>query len=79
MDTITICLGSSCYARGNNILLDLVRQFLSDNGLEDKVILKGELCSTHCSCGPNIRIGDVLISELDEQKVLSELIKYFNI
>jgi NADH:ubiquinone oxidoreductase subunit E len=73
MDTITICLGSSCFARGNGAFMNTVKQFLADNDLEDSVVFKGELCSNNCNCGPNIKIGDTLYSELDEQKILATL------
>ena len=31
---ISICLGSSCFARGNNAYIAVVKQFLADRGLE---------------------------------------------
>lgn len=77
MDTITICLGSSCFARGNNVFLNTIKDFLSENQLEDKVLFKGELCTQNCSDGPNIRICDCLHSNLDEQKIMSILTQHF--
>ena len=34
---ISICLGSSCFARGNNANIAVVKQFLADRGLEAEV------------------------------------------
>ncbi len=77
MNTITICLGSSCFARGNKSFLENIQNFLSENQLEDKVEFKGELCTQNCSKGPNIKICDCLYSDLDEQKIMGLLTKHF--
>ena len=41
---ISICLGSSCFARGNNANIAVVKQFLADRGLEAEVTFTGQLC-----------------------------------
>jgi len=77
MDTITICLGSSCFARGNKFSLEAIKDFLSEHQLEDQVVFKGELCTQNCNIGPNMKICDCLHSDLDEQKVRDILTKHF--
>lgn len=55
--TIEICMGSSCFARGNSENLQSIEAFLSENGLGDRVELIGHLCLGRCKEGPNIRIA----------------------
>jgi NADH:ubiquinone oxidoreductase subunit E len=53
-----ICLGSSCFSRGNKEVVIFIKEFLRKHHLEDKVIFKGARCMGNCSKGPNIRIQD---------------------
>ncbi len=55
-----ICLGSSCFSRGNKEVVNFIRDYLKRNHLEDKVVFKGARCMGHCSNGPNLRINDVI-------------------
>lgn len=56
--TITICMGSSCFARGNNQNLKIIQQYLSDNNQETDVLLTGALCKENCRKGPVIFLND---------------------
>ena len=57
-----ICLGSSCFSRGNKEVAAFIREYLKKNHLEDKVIFKGARCMGNCSKGPNLMI-DARIEE----------------
>ena len=54
---IRICMGSSCFSRGNKNTLGLIQRYLREHQLENDVILKGNHCFDHCSEGPTLRIG----------------------
>ncbi len=73
---LTVCLGSSCFSRGNNEHLQVIRQFLREHQLEDKVLLKGSRCEGHCLNGPNLRIGETLIQEIKLEDLNGILEKY---
>ncbi|MHB2147808.1 (2Fe-2S) ferredoxin domain-containing protein [Calditrichota bacterium LG25] len=75
--TITICLGSSCFTRGNNNVLKIIQEYIKENELEDTVILKGALCEDKCKRGPNIKIGESEYSEVDPGSVIDILNHYF--
>jgi len=62
--TISLCLGSSCFANGNSELLAQIQQFLQKNGLTDSVEIKGSLCQGHCINGPTITIDGTLYLHL---------------
>jgi NADH:ubiquinone oxidoreductase subunit E len=55
-----ICLGSSCFSRGNKDVVIFIKEYLRKNHLDDKVIFKGARCMGHCSNGPNLQINDVI-------------------
>ena len=74
---ITICLGSSCFARGNKRLVAIVKDFLKENKLEDQVFFHGNHCFDRCMDGPSIKINNKMYSGIDEEKVIKLLEKYF--
>lgn len=54
-----ICLGSSCFSRGNKEVVMFIREYLRKNHLDDKVIFKGGRCMGRCINGPNLSINGV--------------------
>lgn len=56
-DSIVICMGSSCFARGNDLNLRIIEKYLKTKGLEKKIFLKGTLCEGECTRGPVIIIN----------------------
>jgi NADH:ubiquinone oxidoreductase subunit E len=53
---IEICMGSSCFSRGNNRNIEVVQGCLARLGSEAHVELAGHLCQGHCKLGPNLSI-----------------------
>lgn len=58
MVKITICMGSSCFSRGNNQNLEAIRAWLDAHGKTAEVTLKGCRCGGACGEGPNVWIND---------------------
>jgi NADH:ubiquinone oxidoreductase subunit E len=56
-----ICLGSSCFSRGNKEVVQFIKDWLRKNHLDDRVIFKGARCIGHCSNGPNLVINGKVI------------------
>jgi NADH:ubiquinone oxidoreductase subunit E len=54
---IVVCLGSSCFARGNSENLAIINQHMQSHGLNARVRLTGRLCQDQCKQGPNLMIG----------------------
>ncbi|HNX96032.1 MAG TPA: (2Fe-2S) ferredoxin domain-containing protein [Holophaga sp.] len=73
---VVICMGSSCFTRGNNDFLPVIQQYLEDHQLQDKVLLKGSRCDGKCAHGPNLRIGDVVVQGVQEQDLAHILKRY---
>ncbi|MDD3941111.1 MAG: (2Fe-2S) ferredoxin domain-containing protein [Sphaerochaetaceae bacterium] len=57
---VEICMGSSCFARGNAKALGYLESYVERHDLADVVELTGHLCLGTCSQGPNMRIDGVL-------------------
>jgi len=69
MDKIIVCMGSSCFGKGNQPVAEAVTRFIEEHKLEDKIEVSGCLCSGNCAKGPNIMINDKLISGVSEQSI----------
>jgi NADH:ubiquinone oxidoreductase subunit E len=76
---IRICLGSSCFARGNKKMVQVVQQFLMQYHLEEKVNFHGSHCFGHCGEGPMIQIGDNLIHSHDPDELKRLLKNHFGL
>jgi NADH:ubiquinone oxidoreductase subunit E len=61
---VQICLGSSCFSRGNRETLESIKKHLKENNLEEKVSFKGKLCSNTCSSGPTITVNGIVFKEV---------------
>ena len=66
---IIICLGSSCFSRGNKNLLKIIQRFVTHHGLTEKVFFRGDHCFGECSEGPNIKIGGKVFNRVSEDNV----------
>lgn len=66
---IKICLGSSCFSRGNKGLVEAVRKYIRIKNIDDKVAFSGDHCSDFCQQGPNIRIAGRLISNVSLKNI----------
>jgi NADH:ubiquinone oxidoreductase subunit E len=64
-----ICMGSSCFSRGNRDVVNYIRDYLKRNHLEDKIVFKGARCMNLCSNGPNLRINDRIIEGVTLSKI----------
>jgi NADH:ubiquinone oxidoreductase subunit E len=55
---IVICLGSSCFARGNKKTLSLIQDYLKNHNLENTVKFRGNHCFGKCQQGPILKINE---------------------
>ena len=71
-----ICLGSSCFSRGNKEVVLFIKDYLRKNHLDDRVVFKGARCLGHCSNGPNLVIDGKVIEGVTIDKVEKILEEY---
>jgi len=70
---IKICLGSSCFSRGNKQTLQVIQKYLKDHDLEKDIILKGNHCFGDCNAGPVLKIGNRVFEQVHRDNVLEIL------
>lgn len=74
---ITICLGSSCFSRGNKEILEIVKGYLKEHGLEHNVFFSGELCTGLCAEGPVLKIDEKVYKQVNNENVYEILDENF--
>lgn len=77
--TISICLGSSCYRRGNQEVLEVIKGYLNEHQLSDQVEFKGHLCTGKCAEGPNLQVDGKEFHHVDRNAVVEILDKHFQL
>jgi NADH:ubiquinone oxidoreductase subunit E len=73
---IKICMGSSCFRRGNRKNLEYIEKYLEENDCIAAVELVGSRCEELCRKGPNLQINGRMFHEVN-QEMLSELLERY--
>jgi NADH:ubiquinone oxidoreductase subunit E len=76
---ITICLGSSCFSRGNRDLVSFVQDYIADNNLHERTNFKGGHCFGACNKGPVVLINGEPHYALTREKLSDLLNECYNI
>jgi NADH:ubiquinone oxidoreductase subunit E len=61
---ITLCMGSSCYPRGNEDNLKIIQHYIEVHDLNETVELAGHRCQDHCKRGPNLMVNGNLHNDV---------------
>ncbi len=72
---IKICMGSSCFARGNADNLEFIEKYIKDNNLEADIEVYGSRCENICEKGPNVIINGTIYNEVTPEKIVEILRK----
>jgi len=67
---IRICLGSSCFARGNKQTVHAIRDYLKNHQLSEKIYFHGAHCFGNCVNGPCIEVNQKLHEHIDPENAL---------
>lgn len=76
-NTIVICMGSSCFARGNREHLERIENYLEGNKIAADITFSGCRCRGECGHGPNIEINGTLHHAIDAGTLQDLLEHYF--
>ena len=66
-----ICMGSSCFARGNKRNLKIIEEYLREHSIDCK--LSGRACAGNCNAGPNISIDGENFERVDSEALIDLL------
>jgi NADH:ubiquinone oxidoreductase subunit E len=75
--SIQICLGSSCFSRGNEDVLEFIKEYLRKNNLKEVTEFRGHLCSGQCKSGPNLIIDGQDYHDLKNETIEKILDSHF--
>lgn len=78
---INVCVGSSCHLKGSYKIINLMKEAIEKNQLEDKVNVSAAFCLGQCTTGVTVKIDDEIVcgvseenfNEIFEEKVLGKV------
>lgn len=70
---ITVCMGSSCFARGNGANLEIIEEWIALHGLAAEIDLSGTRCEGRCAAGPNLIVNGRNFERVDRETLLDIL------
>ncbi len=70
---IKICMGSSCYARGNAENLEFIENYIKENNLDAEIEVYGARCENICEKGPNIIVNGQIYNNVTPEKIIEIL------
>lgn len=73
---IRICMGSSCFRRGNRKHLEFIERYIEERGVDAEVELVGARCEEECRKGPNLQINGQMFHEVDQAMLDELLLRY---
>lgn len=74
--TIKVCMGSACFAKGNQQNLEYIQNYIEEHNLDSEIIITGSLCENKCEIGPRIIVDDREYTNVtvdDLEKILAQI------
>ena len=62
---VSVCVGTSCFVRGSQALLERLMARIQAENLQDQVDVEATFCFEKCDRGPTIRVGEQVITHCD--------------
>ncbi|MDQ0288346.1 [FeFe] hydrogenase, group A [Oligosphaera ethanolica] len=72
---VTICVGTSCFKRGSQQLLQELTDFLKENNLQDQVAIKATFCHERCDRGPTANVDGTIMEKCSFEALRAEVVK----
>ena len=73
---IKICMGSACFAKGNQENLEYIKEYTEGNNLDLEITIVGALCENKCDTGPRIIINNKEYTNVTKEKIKEVLDSY---
>ena len=56
---VQVCVGSSCYLKGSQDIVELLQSAVAEHNIEDEVVLSGSFCIGKCNrVGVTVQVDD---------------------
>lgn len=73
---IFVCVGSSCHLSGSAKIVELMKNAVERNNLNDKVNLSGAFCLGKCTEGVSVKFDDEIVCGVSEDNFDETFQKY---
>ena len=73
---VKICMGSACFAKGNQENLEYIKEYIEENNLEADILIIGALCENKCEAGPRIIINEKEYTNVTKEQIKEVLDSY---
>lgn len=70
---VTVCLGTACHQRHGQKLLTALMTAVTTRQLDDRVEVRATFCHERCGDGPNVTVGERLVTRATEASVLEAI------
>lgn len=67
---IKVCIGSACHIKGSYKVIEVFKEYLSQNKLEDIIILKSAFCLGSCSEAVSVQCDDSKVYSVSPDSAL---------
>ena len=74
---LQICLGSSCFSRGNKRIVKVIEEYIVANNLQNRIYFHGGHCFSKCEHGPTLLAKGKYFHNLTEESVKEVLFDIF--
>ncbi len=75
---IVICMGSSCFSRGNKKTLGIIKNYIKAHDLAGRIVFRGSHCFGECEKGPVLMLGAQKHNRVSPDEVTGLLDAYFS-
>ncbi len=73
--TVQVCVGTSCYLRGSQQLLQSVLKHIEDQNLKNDVSVEATFCFEKCDRGPTVSVNDKVLHKCTLKKACEAIDK----
>ncbi len=73
---ISVCMGSACFAKGNQENLEYIKEYIEERNLENEISIVGALCENKCEVGPRIVINGTEYTNVTKENLKEILDKH---
>jgi NADH-quinone oxidoreductase subunit G len=70
---VSVCLGTNCFLKGSQEVLNGVLRHAEQNGLEGRLDVRAGFCFEKCECGPTVMIGGEHIAHCTAAKAIEAI------
>ena len=70
---VSVCVGTSCFIRGSQALLQKIVEYVEDNNLVHLVQVEATFCFEQCDKGPTVSVGEKAITKATFEQIVAAI------